>query len=168
MAVNSKPSDNRFGNSLWASANKLYLQPGELYVGSDYQLVQTLLGSCVAVCASHSRSGNLAICHLVLPGGRGRVAADYRFADHTLPVLYRAVTRLAPATAWQWRLFGGASIDAKGDYFAIGRQNLLAVQQWATTENICFSDSDTGGHQGRIIQLKKDGSVRLQYCGPAT
>lgn len=161
-------SNNRFGNSLWASANKLYLQPGELYVGSDYQLVQTLLGSCVAVCASHSPSGNLAICHLVLPGGRGKVAPDYRFADHTLPVLYRAVTRLAPATAWQWRLFGGASIDAKADYFAIGRQNLSAVQQWATSQQIQFADSDTGGHQGRIIRLHQDGSVRLQYCGPAT
>lgn len=161
----SAPSDKDFANSAWSRPGKLYLQPGELYVGAGYPLLQTLLGSCVAVCASHSPTGNLAMCHLVLPGGQGKVAADYRFADHSLPVLYRAVQQLAPAQHWQWRLFGGASISGERDYFAVGQQNLAAVQAFASKHQISFCHSDTGGQQGRIIQLRQDGSFSLQYCG---
>lgn len=163
--TSSAPSDKHFANSAWSRPGKLYLQPGELYVGAGYPLIQTLLGSCVAICASHSKSGHLAICHLVLPGGQGKVAADYRFADHSLPVLYNAVQQLAPAQHWQWRLFGGASIGGERDYFAVGQQNLQAVHRFASAQGIRFCHSDTGGHQGRIIQLRQDGSFKLQYCG---
>jgi|GEM_PF-4418348 len=165
--TSSAPFDKHFANSAWSRPGKLYLQPGELYVGAGYPLIQTLLGSCVAVCASHNPTGNLAICHLVLPGGQGKVAADYRFADHSLPVLYSAVQQLAPAQQWQWRLFGGASIGGERDYFAIGQQNLNAVLAFANTHQIRFCDSDTGGQQGRIIQLRQDGSYQLHYCGNA-
>ncbi|HCU64428.1 MAG TPA: hypothetical protein DF774_01570 [Rheinheimera sp.] len=165
--MSSAPSDRDFANTAWSRPGKLYLQPGELYVGAGYPLIQTLLGSCVAVCASHSVSGHLAICHLVLPGGQGKVAADYRFANHSLPVLYRAVTQLAPAQHWQWRLFGGASISGERDYFAVGQQNLAAVAAFASKHQIRFCHSDTGGQQGRIIQLRQDGSFSLQYCGPS-
>lgn len=135
----------------------LYLQPGQVYIGTQPTAVTTVLGSCVAVTLRHPASGLSAICHALQPvcplddcsgqcPDRGRFARCVvmymaaRFADR------RIATHQVEA-----KIFGGGVLIGNSGPTPVGRLNIeaacLALQQCG----LSLSAVEVGGQWGRKI-----------------
>ena len=91
------------------------VHPGELYFGTAYTHIRTLLGSCVAVTAWHPKLKVGGLCHYLLTepkqknaSTQGKISArDYRYAQNALLEMRLAMLRVSNPKEFQIGLFGG-------------------------------------------------------------
>lgn len=148
---------------------KVFLQTGDCYLGVRPTLVQTVLGSCVAVtmCAPKRQIG--AICHAFLPDStkfdaKGKDPQVCRFVDKALEIMLASLERLKITPGeLVVKVFGGASGIMRGnrcDQYDMGGRNLAAVREHLAVHGIKVARSATGGCQGRkLLFLTHTGDV---------
>jgi len=148
---------------------KVFLQTGDCYLGVRPTLVQTVLGSCVAVtmCAPKRQVG--AICHAFLPDSarfdaKGKDPQVCRFVDTAVETMLASLMRLKIAPGeLVVKVFGGASGIISGnrcEQYDIGARNLSAVRERLAAHGIKVARSATGGCQGRkLLFLTHTGDV---------
>ena len=144
-----------------ADLDKVYLKPGELYIGEEPTKVITVLGSCVSVTLFNRRLRIGAICHGAMPQCRKRRGCHevceeafkfgklrgYGVTDSELEV----------------KLFGGADTLSSKKENTIGSMNVKTALEIIREEHLRIIAADVGDSFGRkIIFLTHTGEVYLK------
>ncbi|MBF0422535.1 MAG: chemotaxis protein CheD [Magnetococcales bacterium] len=156
----------------------VYLEPGELYIGTHPTEVHTVLGSCVSVVLFHPQRRLSAMCHGKLPSracehspARGmkvcRAMGD--FVSCSTQFMLSWFHQMGIATKeLDVKLFGGAmmfSLPGKEEEssIAVGKRNVEVAMDLIRRERLHLIASDVGGPWGRkIIFNTSNGEVKLQ------
>ncbi|TAN40699.1 MAG: chemotaxis protein CheD [Nitrospirae bacterium] len=151
-------------------ALKVYLQPGELYVGEEPTKVVTVLGSCVSVTLFCKRLQIGAICHGVLPHCRKvkkchELCRDsFKYVDCSLHYMIgRMRSSGCMDSELEVKLFGGADTLPSQKENTIGSMNVKMALEMIRQEHLRIIAADVGDSFGRkIIFLTHTGDVYLK------
>ena len=147
-----------------SQSQRYYLKPGELYVGEETALVETVLGSCVAIAMFSPRNLLGSLSHSMLPtDGNAKFRAancleGARFVDCSIHCmldwfLQRGVLRKEIVV----KVFGGSAMFPGPESYGrigVGRQNIERALQVIEQEKLYLAAFDLGGLGGRKIYFK--------------
>lgn len=139
--------------------------PGEYYVTHENETVETVLGSCVAVCIRDDRAGVGGLNHFMLPDASGNATGEGRYGVHAMELLINGIIRAGgKRSAFEVKIFGGAKMLAHmGD---VGATNIDFIRDFASTENLRIVSEDVGGLVGRMIRYEPlTGRARVKRLG---
>lgn len=156
----------------------VYLEPGELFVGTRPTEVYTVLGSCVSLVLYHPKTKLSAMGHGKLPSrscshstANGvkvcRMMGDF-VSCSTYFMLSWFTQMGVPSKELEAKLFGGAmmfSLPGKTESpsVAIGKKNVETAMEMIRKERLHLVASDVGGPWGRKIFFHTgSGEVKLQ------
>ena len=140
-----------------------YLYPAALFAHRDSYLVNTVLGSCVAICLHDPYLKIGGINHYMLPLWNGQGLASPKFGNIAIAKLIEKMISMGSRESHLIaKVFGGGNIfDSKLQQFQIGERNIAIAEQTLSEYNIKIAGSSTGGPLGRKIQfLTSTGEVR--------
>ncbi len=145
------------------------LQPGEFFVTGREMILETLLGSCVAVCLFNKRGKLAGMNHFLLDILRGD---DTRKIGHygsssTEHIIEQMLAKDPVKGRIKAQIFGGGAVlkGAKGD-FEVGRRNVEIARQVLGAYGIPISREETGGQRGRRIRFDTStGEVECRFTG---
>lgn len=149
---------------------KVYLKPGELYIGTKPSKVVTVLGSCVAVTLFTKRLGIGAICHGTLPHCR-RMKRCHEFCKDAFAYVDCSVRYMigqmrmhgSADSEIEVKLFGGADTLLSKKENTVGSMNVTMALNIIQQENLSVAAADVGDSFGRkIIFLTNNGEVYLK------
>ena len=142
---------------------------GGIYAGNEPAIVQTLLGSCVAVCMYDPARKIGGMNHILLPGEPHWDGQTFdnsaRFGINAMELLINRLLKLgAVRKSIRTKVFGGAHIlRAIREDLSPGRSNLEFVFNFLEFERFSVISQDTGGYNARKIFFRIDtGEVRLK------
>lgn len=145
---------------------RVYLKPGELYVAKEPVMVETVLGSCIAVSFYCESNCCGAICHAMLPAGK---TAEYKYVDAAINYMLATLKQHGMETTnVVAKLFGGADMfdnrtANKSAKFSVGRQNIEMARSLLRKHGIAIQKSDVGGNYGRkLIFFSETGRVFIK------
>ena len=144
---------------------------GGLYASKEPAVIETLLGSCVAVCLFDPVEQIGGMNHILLPGKADlrHYNVVSRYGINAMELLINTMMNLGsrryPLVA---KIFGGAHVlPAISQENGIGRKNVDFVQEFLHTEAIPITSQDTGGFEARKIYFHTDtGEVLLKRIHP--
>jgi chemotaxis protein CheD len=143
---------------------KVFLKPGELYVGEESAQVATILGSCVSVTMFSPRVRIGAICHALLPSGRA--PEPFRYVDSAiLHMLDTFAERGVRGDELEIKLIGGADVleHPGSDTATVGRRNIETAMKILKERNLALAGSDVGGTMGRKVYFwTRTGTVLMK------
>jgi chemotaxis protein CheD len=139
-----------------------FLFPNTIYVSNTPARIQTILGSCVAVCLFDQVLGYGAINHYMLPWWSGESIPSPKYGDIAVIRLIESMTQLGCQKAnLVAKVFGGADQLTIGN---IGAKNVATAERILARESIRIIASSTGGTFGRIIVFHTDtNKILLKY-----
>lgn len=125
---------------------------GETFSTTDPDLVlNTLVGSCVAVCLADRRNGVYGINHFLLPGRAFKHAYDSKYGINAITSLIdQMVAKGADTANLEAKVFGAGKL-IENDVFEVSRNNATFVKRFLSGLNIPITYSDLGGKSGRNI-----------------
>ena len=140
---------------------KVFLHTGDCFLAVRPTVVTTVLGSCVAVTMTDSRTGFGCICHAFLPDSGGNGVKDEpqpcRFVNLAMENMLASMQRLGVnSRGLTVKIFGGAgglSGNAVHDTFYVGQRNVVAVEEFLAGRGIPLAAMDVGGEHGRKIHF---------------
>ena len=116
------------------------------------EVIQTLLGSCVATCLYDPVAKVGGLNHYLLSGENQVSNNSLSYGTNAMEVLINALMRLgARRDRLQAKLFGGASMIAAGR--DIGQQNGEFGKRLLERERIPLTSASLGGKQARKIRM---------------
>lgn len=141
--------------------NTFTVLPGELYFGSDYSRVKTLLGSCVALTVWHPKLKVGGVCHYLLGTPKQKAtkrvsvnpSGDYRFGEFALLEMDMLMCRLANPQEFQIGLFGGGNMFAQKSPVSIGIENIAYARHWLKQKKLAPFQVDVGGSVSRTLNI---------------
>ncbi len=143
-----------------------YLYPAALFASKDPFLVNTILGSCVAVCLYDPILKIGGVNHFMLPLWNGQGLASPKFGNIAIDKLLEKMLSLGSQKPHlRAKVFGGGEvIETKSNQFHIGERNIKIAMEMLQELRIPIISSSTGGNNGRKIQfLTHTGEVRQKY-----
>lgn len=153
-----------------AGKARVNLQPGEIYVTGDDEIIDTVLGSCISVCFFDEERGIAGMNHFMLPmRTRGGVfsenAEEGRFGDESLNLLLLKMLRQgANKDRLTAKVFGGAAMISKCcEKNCLSKENAELAYAFLADQNISVVCADTGGSCGRRIYFEvESGQVTVE------
>ena len=143
----------------------IFLNPGEIYVtGKDY-IIETVLGSCVAVAIWDQSMRFGGMNHIVLSKQRNmNEAPSSRFAEHALKRLTdRMKAHKSNPANWKAYIIGGSQQFSQATY-TVGNDNFLAARKWLLENQIPIKLQEIGGSAGRMVKFEPfTGKIRIEY-----
>ncbi len=149
------------------------IEVGECAVARQPDLIlETCLGSCVAVALYDSTCATAGLLHVLLPRMRS-VSMETnvtKFADPGVRILVEKMEEAgARRDRMSARLAGGASLlEAAGgfDLFQIGTRNAETAREMLGGLSIPVVSAETGGHVGRVLRFHVGtGRVTVRVIG---
>lgn len=145
------------------------IQPGQFMVTGREMVLETLLGSCVAVCLFNRRSRLAAMNHFLLdvqreqnPRKIGHFGSSA--TEHIIELMLAEDSLRSRITA---QIFGGGAVlkGAQGD-FEVGRRNVDIARRILVKHGIPVVREETGGQRGRRIRFfTSTGQVECRFTG---
>jgi len=136
---------------------------GEYQTASDPRdvLVTYSLGSCLGVSAYDPRARVGGLLHFMLPDSRinpeKALAQPALFGDTGLTVFLNELFELgASCKTLRLKLAGGSKVLKQGEFFDIGRRNLLMAKKLLWKNNLPVLAEVTGGEVGRTLRLRME------------
>ena len=141
-----------------------YLYPGTIFAHRDRHLVTTILGSCVAVCVWHEKSGVGGINHYLLPLWNGEGLPTPKYGNVAISRLVEKIQGIAGGGTLIAKVFGGASMWSQtSGALAVGERNVELAFNTLEEMKVKVVSQDVGGGLGRkIIFDTESGSVLLR------
>lgn len=142
-----------------------FLFPSAIHVARNVTEIQTVLGSCVAVCL-HDPIGKVGgMNHYMLPVWKGDGLASPRFGDVSIEKLIEKMMALgSDKKNLVAKVFGGAEQYTDGSVYEIGKRNIEIAKDILGDHNISIVSSSTGGDRGRKILFHTgSGQVLMKY-----
>ena len=127
--------------------------PGEVYVSRSPELISTVLGSCVAVCARDARGAVGGMNHFMLPKGAvvDGLGASTRYGLYAMEKLINAVvTNGGRKERLELKVFGGSKIIS--GVSDVGEQNVAFALDYFAVEQMRILSMDVGGFCGRQVR----------------
>jgi chemotaxis protein CheD len=133
--------------------NKHYLYPSALFAEKERYMVDTILGSCVAVCLFDSVKKIGGINHYMLPLWNGNGLASPKFGNiATEKLIEKMIKNGASLENIKAKVFGGA--NQMESSMNIGERNIEISKEVLQQHGIRIIAENTGGTVGR----------KLRYC----
>ncbi len=142
-----------------------FLYASTIFVSDRGALIQTVLGSCVAVCLWDASLSIGGMNHYMLPYWDGKGLSSPKFGNIAIPKLAEkmiaAGSRKENLVA---KVFGGAELLNTGNsIFNIGQRNIEVAWEILEELKIPVASKHVGGASGRKIYFNSgDGSVRMK------
>lgn len=132
------------------------------------EVLETLLGSCVAIMLydTGKRIGGMA--HSVLPETRDENVRDPgKYVNTAIPALITKMTVAgARANKLVAKLAGGAAMFKTSNSMNIGAKNVEMAKKLLKQYGIPLKGEDTGGNRSRIVKFYlRDGKVEVKKGG---
>jgi len=143
-----------------------FLYPAALYASKEPFQINTILGSCVAVCFYDRVLKYGGMCHYMLPYWNGEGLASPKYGniavEKLLEKMYTFGSKKFNLVA---KVFGGGEvIDTKNSQFNIGERNIKLAWEVLEEQKIEIVSSSVGGKLGRkIIFYTHTGEVKQRY-----
>ena len=143
-----------------------FLFPSNLYVSKEPFAIQTILGSCIAVCLHDPTLKYGGMNHYMVPLWNGQGLESPRCGNIAIDMLIRKMIQLGSHKEnLIAKVFGGASTLAMPNTaFSIGEGNIEIAQAMFDTYRIRIVATNVGGIQGRkIVFNTATGLVMMKY-----
>ncbi len=151
---------------------KISIHIGGLHASREPTVIDTLLGSCVAVCLYDSVARLGGMNHILLPGRADLKHFDNvaRYAINAMELLINRVMTLGgERSRLVAKVFGGAHILAAiSAENGMGARNSEFVLEFLKMETISIVSRDLGGHDTRKIYFHTDSGEVLLKRTPVT
>ncbi|NJM16513.1 MAG: chemotaxis protein CheD [Bacteroidales bacterium] len=170
MTTNSYSTTAKFSNQQEhpGSLPVHYLYPAALFANRQPHLVNTILGSCVAVCLFDKALKIGGINHYMLPFWNGIGLASPKYGNIAIEKLYGQMLSFGSKHYnIEAKVFGGGEvIETKSANFNIGTRNVQFALETLEEMKIHVVGKSVGGKQGRKIQfISNTGEVRQKFVG---
>ena len=135
------------------------LAPGEYFVSGDDLVINTVLGSCVAVALYDPKLKIAGLNHFMLAESRTVPDPDSffkieRYGLYAMEALLNGLMKLGSnRNSLQAKIFGGSSVLETNNTLDIGADNIRFAEKYLETEKIPILNRDTGGTRARRIYL---------------
>ncbi len=131
-----------------------FLYPGAIFASTSHYTINTVLGSCVAVCLYDPvmRSGGMN--HFMLPLWNGQGLAAPKYGNIAMEKLVEKMVSFGcHKRNLVAKVFGGGEVlQTKGNHqFNIGQKNINIAFEWLEKAKIIVKANSTGGELGRKI-----------------
>ena len=143
-----------------------FLYPAELYVSKTPYQINTILGSCVAVCLFDPVLLIGGMNHFMLPYWNGQGLASPKYGNIAIEKLVDKMISLGcNKNNLKAKIFGGGEvIETQVVQFHIGTRNIEVAQTLLEEKRIPIVSSSVGGKLGRKIEfITSTGEVRQKY-----
>ena len=146
--------------------NSHFLYPAALFASKEPYQINTILGSCIAVCFWDKILNYGGMCHFMLPYWNGEGLASPKYGniaiERLLEKMYSFGSKKHNLIA---KVFGGGEvIEAKSQQFHIGQRNIKLAFEMLNEEKINIVSQSVGGKLGRkIIFNTHTGEVKQRY-----
>ena len=143
-----------------------FLYPSTVFVGMNGTNIQTILGSCVAVCLYDPilRCGGMN--HYMLPLWNGEGLESPKYGNVAIDILLAKMANLSSRKETLIaKVFGGANqYDHKNKGYNIGERNIQLALYTLAKYSIPVAASSLGGAQGRKVLFDTgSGQVFMKY-----
>lgn len=149
------------------SLQKLFLKPGELVTTDEPSLVTTVLGSCISVTMFHRQTSTSAVCHAMLPYGKGN--RSFKYVDVVIPYMTRYFERKnIKLNSLEVKLFGGADMFQSANQNSagnktVGKVNISVAKEYLKKYGLTLIASDVEGQKSRkLLFTTTDGVVYIE------
>ena len=133
------------------SRERFFLKVGEVFASKTPTLVQTILGSCVAV-SMHYRGGFGLICHAAMPHGGEARGNDFKYVDRSIRWMVDwCLSQRVDLGGVEIKIFGGSEQIQSGGLPGIGRRNIEAAHAALDELGLRPTAADVGGPVGRKL-----------------
>ncbi|MCZ8020766.1 MAG: chemotaxis protein CheD [Cyclobacteriaceae bacterium] len=142
-----------------------YLLPSTFLVSVQPACIQTVLGSCIAVCLYDDHLKTAGMNHFMLPIWNDGGLASAKYGNIAIPKLIDAMlatgSRKSNLVA---KVFGGANQVMETNVYEIGKRNTDIAFELLDKHNIPIIKSDCGGSKGRKKSFYTElNTVHLKY-----
>ena len=130
-----------------------YIYSSGLFVSEKPLILNTVLGSCVAVCLWDSKNKIGGMNHYMLPYWNGNGLASPKYGNIAITQLIGKMVALqgSPQNMLA-KIFGGAKmLREQSNIFDIGRRNTELAHEILADQKIRIVAESTGGEKGRKI-----------------
>lgn len=130
-----------------------FCYPAEVYVADRPQEIQTILGSCVAICLFNKRLLTGGLNHYLLPVWEGQGLASPKYGNVANERLIEKMLMTSEKTDLVAKLFGGANLmnQEQESVYRIGERNIHVAEEYLAHYKIPITGSSVGGAYGRKI-----------------
>lgn len=157
MTVNSPKLENYF------------CYPAEVYVSDRPREIQTILGSCVAICLFDKRLLFGGMNHYLLPLWEGQGLASPKYGNVAIERLIEKMLKTSEKPDLAAKLFGGANLmnRQQESVYRIGERNIQIAVNALAQYQIPITGSSVGGAYGRKILFNTStGDVLVKHLKP--
>jgi chemotaxis protein CheD len=147
------------------------LLPGDFYVTSEDEILDTVLGSCVSACIRNPRLGIGGMNHFMLPRPSGsgndtweKVAGQAtRYGSASMEQLINRILSTGGSRAdLEVKIFGGGRVLST--LTDVGNHNVSFVREFLKQEGLKVASEDVGDTCPRHVQyFPKSGRVRVRH-----
>lgn len=140
-----------------------FLYPSALFASKEPHAINTILGSCVAVCLYDHVLKVGGVNHYMLPLWNGQGLASPKYGNIAIPRLIDKMLEMGcNQKHLKAKIFGGANIfESKLEQFQVGERNITVAEQMLKEYDIPIISGSVGGSNGRRIQFNSyTGEVR--------
>lgn len=144
----------------------MFIYPGKLHASKISYQLNTILGSCVAVCLYDDNKQIGGMNHYMLPLWNGEGLASPKYGNVAIERLINKMLKLGcNRQNMKAKIFGGASvISVNNDLYNIGQRNIQLAEDILEKEGIKIIASSVGGFQGRKILMDTSNfQIRQKY-----
>ncbi len=136
-----------------ASADRVFLLPGEFHVARTPCHMATLLGSCVSVCLRNETKPYAAMNHYLLATNPGGSDPDKgRYGDSSIETIIGLMRRLDEKGKMVAKIYGGGAVVGHlGTTSDIGGKNIAMARTLLKKHGIPIIAEDVAGTSGRRI-----------------
>ena len=143
-----------------------FLKPGEVIVSHNPILVNTVLGSCVAITMYSPAKQVGAICHAMLPDNL-KQDDNLLYVDTAIRHLHRKMLEYGGLADVVIKLFGGAQVllgcHSTASKRSVGEQNIIQATTILGQLGLQIANADIGGKLGRKLFFSiKTGDVYVR------
>lgn len=143
--------------------NTHFLYPSALFADEEPYLVDTILGSCVAVCLYDPVKKIGGVNHYMLPFWNGTGLASPKYGNIAIQKLIEKMLAFgSKPTNLQAKVFGGGEIvESKTNIFKIGERNIEIAIKTLKENKIKIIGQSVGGKLGRKIRYNTETGIVL-------
>ncbi|MCC4801098.1 hypothetical protein [Enterovibrio norvegicus] len=136
------------------------IQPGEVYVTSERELISTGLGSCISACVWDPFIALGGMNHFMLPFGDAEEIEDWdptqwrsnaaRYGNYAMELLINTLIQQgAVKSRLRVKLFGGGLV--MGKQANIGEKNIAFIRNYVESEGLTLVGEDLGSEYPRKV-----------------
>jgi chemotaxis protein CheD len=143
-----------------------FLFPSTICVSKAPMNIQTLLGSCIAVCLYDQRLRTGGMNHYMMPMWNDNGLASPKFGNIAIDDLVQKMIAMGSQKKdLIAKIFGGASqYEYDNHIIAIGEKNIRIAESMLSSHRISIVAQSVGGEQGRkIIFNTATGQVMMKF-----